>query len=101
MSDNLEFIERVARCSVAYLQQALKLKPTAEEFIGWVDTQPSALRALLLRRGPAACWAGGSPSYQDYVLSQRGYSVHQYMAQQLSECDYLRWIEFIDTTTEL
>jgi hypothetical protein len=27
--------------------------------------------------------------------------VHQYMANQLSECDYLRWIEFVDTATEL
>jgi hypothetical protein len=101
MDTNLDFMGRVAKCSTEYLQQALVLKPTAEEFIGWVDTQPSAVRGLLLSLGPAYCWESVSWSYMDYVLSQRGYSVHQYMANQLSECDYLRWIEFVDTATEL
>lgn len=50
------FYGRVAKCSRGYLQQALELKPTAEEFIDWVDTQPSAVRVLLLSLGPAYCW---------------------------------------------
>lgn len=101
MSNSLDFMGRVAKYSMDYLQQALELKPTAEEFIGWVDTQPSAVRALLLVRGPAFCWESVSWSYQDYVLSQRGYSLHQYLANHLTEAEYLRWVDFVDTPTEL
>lgn len=101
MTNDPKFVQRVAEYSVAFLHQALGLLPTAEEFIGWVNTQPLSIRALLLRRGPAACWDGGSLSYQDYVLNQRGYSVHQYMAQQLSAGDYLRWEKLISPAAEL
>jgi hypothetical protein len=95
----LEFVERVTIQALAYLQQARAYKPTPEEYIKWVDSHPSAIRVLLLRRGMAACWAGGSPSFQDFILTQRGHSVHDYMAHQLSEADYLRWVNFMDDTT--
>lgn len=95
----MDFNERMDDLALDYLAQALPLTPTDNEFVGWVDAQPVAVRAGLYRKGPVTCWAEGLLSFQAWVLTVRGYSLDEFMVHRLTPTDYLRWVERFATTT--
>ena len=95
----MDFKERMDNLALDYLHQSLQFTPSDDEFVGWVNSQPIAVRAGLYREGPASCWARGLLSFQAWVLTARGVSLADYMVHRLSEKEYLRWVERFATTT--
>ena len=95
----MDFKERMDALALDYLYQARAFTPSDDGFVGWVDSQPVAVRAGLYRKGPLHCWAAGSLSFQAWVLTARGVSLADYMVHRLSEQEYVRWVERFATTT--
>ena len=95
----MELLERIDELALTYLHQALQFSPTDDEFVGWVDAQPLASRPGLYRQGPALCWAGGSISFQEWVLTARGMSFADFLVHRVSENDYLRQVDRYATST--
>lgn len=95
----MSFIERTAQQHLDFLHLADKLTPTDEDFVSWVDSHAIALRPVLYMAGPERCWLAGKASYKAWVLERRNISITDYMADILSESEYLRWVEMFATNT--
>jgi hypothetical protein len=93
------FCELIAELCLTYLQKVDKLTPTEEEFVGWVDSHALPVRPILYLSGPAKCWASGNASFKAWVLQERGFLFHDFMANRLCEQDYLRWLDSYTTPT--
>lgn len=95
----MPFTEKICQLHLNFLRQADSCTPTEEEYVSWVDSQLVAVRPVLYMLGPERCWTTGSASFKAWVLEARGISISAYMAQQLNEADYLRWVERFATPT--
>jgi hypothetical protein len=75
----------------AYDQQAADLQPTDAEFSAWLRTLPRSARKAAQRAGVGLMW--DMPLFRRFVLEARGHRYADFMAEHLSEEEFMRWVD--------
>lgn len=75
----------------AYEQQAAHWQPTPPEFRAWLQTLPVPARQVAQRAGAGLMWT--TPLFRRYVLEARGHRYVTFMAEHLSEDEFIRWVD--------
>ena len=84
-----DLLHEITRAAQAYYAQTSDFPLTATDFFDWLDALPAARRADVLARSFTTSQA--EPDFLRWCLELRGYSMRDYMAEQLSAEAYALW----------
>lgn len=89
MNKLLTLLEQATNAELAYYQQAELVVATVEDLTTWQhDQEMYAVLRPLVGEVPTHYLPA---SYARHVLERHGYSLHRYMARQLSPCAWDCW----------
>lgn len=84
-----DLLSEITTAAKAYYAQTSDFPLTATDFLDWLDSLPAARRADVLARGFITSQA--EPDFLRWCLELRGYSMREFMADQLSLVAYNLW----------
>jgi len=89
----------IALVTTAYYAQANSLTLTATDLYDWLATLPAARRERVLHTGFATSQA--EPDFLRYCLELRGYSMRNFLAEELSVAAYALWAAHGELASDL
>ena len=84
-----DLLTEITRAAQAYYAQATALQLTATDLYDWLATLPAARRAAVLHTGFASSQT--EPDFLRFCLELRGYSMRNFLAEELSVAAYALW----------
>lgn len=75
----------------AFDRQAAHWQPTPAEFRAWLETLPAPAQQVARQGGAELMWA--TPLFRRFVLEARGHRCVDFMAEHLSEAEFIRWVD--------